>query len=144
PIGEDMAQMALAARAMDLGAGHEEAAIALGFDEPLIGRLPEAGPAGAGFELGPGIEHWRTAAHAGIDAIFVMVGIDAAEGALGAVLARDLVLFGRQLRPPFGVGLGDLADGFVDGLVAGFVSHAWNMPPGLQMGRPSDAAPSDF
>src|SRR6185312_13928934 len=89
----------------------EEAAIGLCLHGFLPGRLVEARPARAGIELGRGIEHRRAAADAGIRAVIVMVPELAGEGALGAVLARHLVLLGSQLFPPFGIVFFDLVLG---------------------------------
>ena len=55
-VVEDVAQVAAAARADDLGAPHEEAVVGPGLD-PVVGhRVPEARPPGAGVELGVGAE----------------------------------------------------------------------------------------
>src|SRR5574337_82976 len=63
-VVEDMAEMAVATGATDRGAAHAEQAVAA-FDHVARGdRLPEAGPAGAGVELGGGVVQRRGAGHA--------------------------------------------------------------------------------
>src|SRR5690348_5132426 len=103
PVLEDMAEMGVAAAAQHLDPPHEQAAVVLGGDAVLGHRRPEARPAGAGIELGVGAEELLAAAHAGIGAGRLGVPIGAAEGALGALLARDAVLLGCELGAPLGV-----------------------------------------
>src|SRR5882724_1941908 len=107
-VGKDVAEMSGTAGAMHLGARHEEAAVGLGLDGFLAGRLIEARPAGAGIELRRRIEHRLAAADAGIRPRLMMVPELAGEGALGAVLASHLVLLGRQLLAPLRIALFDL------------------------------------
>src|SRR5690606_11076561 len=50
-------------------------------------------------------EELRAAAHARVLALRVVVPVLTGERALGALLPRDPVLLGRELRAPLGVGL---------------------------------------
>ena len=84
----------------DLGAPHEEAVVGAQLDVLEVGRLGEAGPAGAGVELGVGGEQLGAAADAAVHAVVLLVPVGAGEGALGAGLAGHLVLLGRQLLAP--------------------------------------------
>ena len=90
-VVEDMAEMAAAALAMHLGASHEKAAVALGFDR-VFKRLVKARPAGAAVEFGRGLEQRLAAPGAMIDARIVVLVERAGAGALGAVLTQNPVL----------------------------------------------------
>src|SRR3972149_8530658 len=97
---------ALAAR--HFGAAHEETAVFLFSDVfGLQGRIKPR-PAGAGIEFGVGTEKFRPTADTPVNALVLAVVILARERALGAFLARDLVLFRRQDFFPFRVVLVDL------------------------------------
>ena len=85
----------------------EEAAVLLVLDGVRRDRLPEARPAGAGVELRLGGEEGQVAAHAGVGALRVVVPVRAREGALGALLARDVELLGREDLLPLVFGLDD-------------------------------------
>ena len=102
-----MAEVAAATAADDLGATHEQAAILMLGDAFGSERGGEAGPATAGIEFGRRLEQRFAAADAAIGAGILAVPVFAAEGALGAFLAGDVVLHGRELRAPFGFGLAD-------------------------------------
>src|SRR5258706_5727184 len=106
-VVEHVAEMRRAAGAEDLGAPHPVAAVLPGDD--VLGRdgLEEARPAGARVEFGLGGKKRKRAAHAGVDPVAFVVEEQAAESRFGALAARDLVLAGRQLALPFGVGLHD-------------------------------------
>src|SRR5689334_16037926 len=106
-VVEDVAEMAAAAAAMHLGAQHAEGTV-LGGADGVFERLVEARPAGPAFELGIGGEQRQVATGAGEDALAMLLEERAGAGALGALLAQDLVLLRRQLRAPLGVGLLDL------------------------------------
>src|SRR5689334_17541601 len=69
-----------------------------------VDRRIERRPATAGVELRVGLEQRRAAAHAAVRSGGFVVPIFAAERALGALLAGHAILFGRELRFPFGVG----------------------------------------
>ena len=101
-----MAKMGTAARAMHFGPDHAEFSVHRGADIVGMNRRVETGPAGAGLELGIEHKQVRAAADALIQAVTRrLFAVLAGEGPLRAVLARDLVLLGRQLGSPFGVGL---------------------------------------
>ena len=68
-VVEDVAQVAAAALADDLGALHEEAVVGPGLDRLVVHRVEEARPAGAGVELGVRVEQLRAAALAAVDAV---------------------------------------------------------------------------
>jgi two-component system, NarL family, response regulator LiaR len=84
----------------DLGPLHEEAVVGAQLDVLEVGRLGEAGPAGAGVELGLGGEQLGAAADAAVHAGALLVHVGAAEGPLGAALAGHLELLRGQLLPP--------------------------------------------
>jgi hypothetical protein len=91
-----MAQMAAAARAYDFGADHAVAGIAhLADMGPIVG-FEEAGPAGAGIELGAGAEQRQPAQPAAVDALALVVEEHAAERRIGAVLQQHPAFVGRQ------------------------------------------------
>src|SRR3990172_6465009 len=73
----------------------------------LVDRSPIGRPAGARVELGLRAEQLAAAADAAVDAFVLAIVIVPAEGALGALLAGHVVLHGRELGTPLGIGLGD-------------------------------------
>jgi hypothetical protein len=99
--------MGIAAGATDFSAAHEEGPVGMLADRAFLDRSPEARPAGTGIELGIGREQRLAAADAGIHARALLVPIGAGEGALRAVLTRNMKLLRRELLAPFGLGLGD-------------------------------------
>jgi len=106
-IFENMAQVRLTAAAQHLGAHHEMAAVGFHFNGVLSERLPIAGPAGAGVIFAVGAKQFSPAGRAAIDPGGLVSGVFTGEGSLGALLSQDVILFRRQLRPPFGVGFDD-------------------------------------
>src|SRR5581483_1972390 len=94
-VFKDVAEMAAATAAMHFGADHAPAAIARGFDR-TGNRIVEARPAGAALELGLGAEQLLVAAGAVKRARALLMQQRAAAGTLGAVLAHDVILLGRQ------------------------------------------------
>src|SRR5262249_14129085 len=98
-VVEDVAEVAAAAAAMHFGAGHAEGAV-LGGADRILQRLVEARPASAALELGVGGEQRQVAAGAGENALAMLLQERARAGALGTLLAQDLVLLRRQLRAP--------------------------------------------
>src|SRR5581483_4976483 len=104
---EDVAEMAAAAAAVDLGSEHAEGAI-LGLADRILERLVEARPASAALEFGVGGEQRQVAAGAGKDALAMLLQKRARPRPLGALLAQDLVLLRGELRAPLVVGLLDL------------------------------------
>src|SRR5262249_38462246 len=102
---EDVAEMAAAAAAMHLGAGHAVAVVGQGFDRALL-RIVEARPAGAALEFLLRGEQRLPAAGAGEGAGALLMVERAAARRLGAVAAHHPILLGRQELPPFRVGVG--------------------------------------
>src|SRR5438270_7530509 len=107
-VREHVAQVAAAAAADDLGAGHPVARVGVGLDRFGEGRLGEARPPGARLELGVGAEQVGAAARAPVHPGVLAVDVLAGEGGLGALLAQDLVLLGRELLAPLVIAPGDL------------------------------------
>ena len=68
--------------------------VGLGADTFRRDRGREAGPPGAGIELGIGLEQWIPAAYAAIGSIFMMIPILSGEGWFRAFPARNLILLG--------------------------------------------------
>ena len=66
-------------------------------------RLPEAGPAAAGFKFGGRIEQRVRAAHAAINACIVAIPVFACKCRFRAALATYFVLFRSEFGAPFGV-----------------------------------------
>src|ERR1700733_14286646 len=97
--------MRFAARALDLGTPHSMSGGGLGGDVLRRGRLPEAGPASSGIELGLGTEQGRATTNALVRAGFMIIPVFAREGRLGSLPPRDLILFRRQFLLPIGIGL---------------------------------------
>src|SRR5690349_4878987 len=103
--------MGVAVLADDLGAAHEEVVVGPQLDLLEVGRLGEAGPAGAAVELRVRGEQLRPAANAVVHPLALLVPVRARERPLGTGLARHLVLLRRQLLAPLGVRLLDLLHG---------------------------------
>src|SRR5690606_33934982 len=106
-VVEHVAQVRIATCTCDLGADHAEAEVAALAHVFGGDWLPEAGPAGARFELGGRIVQRRVAAQAAEHALAVFLKQGASKGAFGAFVAGDLVRQRRQLAAPFGVRLHD-------------------------------------
>src|SRR5262249_25385432 len=102
-------EMATAAAAMHLGAHHAEAAVGRGLDRARHWII-EARPAGAALEFRLRDEQRLLAAGAYERAVTLLVVERAASRRLGAVLAHDPVLLGREQATPLGVGAGDWID----------------------------------
>src|SRR5208337_1451914 len=118
-VVEDVAQVRVALGAQHFVAGHTDAAVGLVLHVLLGDRLPEAGPAGAGVELGRRAEQRVLAADAAEDPLGVQVPVLAGEGALGAGEAGHVKLLGGELGAPFGVGLDDFGHALGADLLAG-------------------------
>src|SRR5262245_26549530 len=114
-VGEDMAEMRIARCATNLGAAHEPRAILVLAHGARLGRRPEARPTGAGIEFGIRRKERRTAAHALEHAVALFAVERMREGGLGAVLAGDPVLLGREQLSPLFVGLGDFSRAAIHG-----------------------------
>ena len=99
-----MAEMAVAFGAADFDARHPVADIANFDDGVIIGRADEAGPARPRVIFGIAGEKQAAAPRAMIVARGFIVIVDAGKRAFGAVLAQDIILFGRKACLPFGVG----------------------------------------
>src|SRR5439155_24632337 len=106
-VVEDVAEVAAAALAQHLDAGHEVALVDTALDVRLVLGLPEARPARTGVELRARREQDGAAAGAAVGAVVVVVDELAGEGRLGARLAQHLVLGRRELAAPLLVGLAD-------------------------------------
>ena len=104
PVVEDVAEMAAARCAPHLGADHAVSDVAVQRHRVGLHRLPEAGPAGPGVELGVGGEQRRTAPRTPVGAVAVVVPVRAGERPLRAALAEDLVLLGSEALAPLRVG----------------------------------------
>jgi len=103
--------MGVAQAAGDGGAHFHQAAVD-GLDDVLFGDgLIKAGPAGAGIELGFGVEQGQVAADAAEDALLFKIPIRSREGALGVGVARDPIGRLVELATPFVVGFDDAGDG---------------------------------
>src|SRR6516165_2376525 len=98
-IVENVAEMAAAAAAMHLGAGHEAATVGLRL-ERLLDRRRKARPSRSAVELGIGGEQRLAATGAVIDALAVFLVERARAGAFGAVFAQNSILRRRQLALP--------------------------------------------
>src|SRR4029077_4409547 len=110
PVVENVAQVATAATADDLGAPHEQAVVRPQLDRLGDRGLVEARPPGARVELRVGAEQLAAAAGAPVEAVGVIVDVLTGEGALGVSLAQHAVLHRGQLLAPLLVRLLDLAD----------------------------------
>src|SRR5262245_34900583 len=106
-VGEDVAEVAAAARTRHLRPHHPVGRVDLRVDAVERGRLDEARPAGARVELRLGAEQLRPTAGAAVDARLLRVDVGAGEGPLGALPAQHLVLLRAELGPPIGVRLLD-------------------------------------
>src|SRR5262245_11279675 len=104
--------MGIAGRAADFGPAHEPGAVVVLADRAFIDGCPETRPAGARIELGVGGKQRRSAADAAERPLALLVVERVRERPLGPVLARDVILLGRELASPFLVGLGDFRGGW--------------------------------
>src|SRR3954453_6948877 len=102
---EHMPEMAAAVATAHLGTNHPVRAVGVHLDVLGEGRLEEARPARARFELGVGAEQSCAATGAVVHAIFLDIPILAGERALGALAAQHFVLLRRELLAPLGVRL---------------------------------------
>ena len=100
-VGENVAEVASAARAGDLNAAHAPAIIFVLGDGFGVFRNGEAGPSAAGVEFGVAAEEHRPATCAHVFAGGVILCQRSGKGALGAFLAEDVVLLGRKPLTPF-------------------------------------------
>ena len=111
-----MAQVRVTQAARNGCAHHEQAAVG-GLQDIFFGNGgPKARPAGAGLELGAGVEQSGVAANAAEDTFLVIVRIFVGVGALGAGVASDFERIGRELLAPVIFGFYD--SGNSDGVFA--------------------------
>src|SRR5262245_57636798 len=107
PVGEHVAQMGVADVASRLDALHAVALVEVVRDDAFLERLREARPTRAAVEFARRVEQRRAAADAVVAARREQPAHLGAEGPLGAFLARDLILLGRELGFPLCVALLD-------------------------------------
>jgi hypothetical protein len=102
PIVEDVAQMASAAGAYDLGTDHAEGGIANLFNPVARTEFGiKARPAAVRIEFLRIVEELIAAARTGIHAFFEMHVVFARKGPLGAFFSQHMVLIGWKLLLPF-------------------------------------------
>src|SRR5579863_7012511 len=102
-----MAEMGLAAAAGNSSPCHAQGEIRAFMDILLRDRLPETGPAGAGFKFCFRAEQRRITADAAIEPFLMQIPVCARKWPLGSGLARHLEGFSRQLFLPFSIGFGN-------------------------------------
>src|SRR5205823_14794227 len=105
-----MTEMRATPRTKNFGTFIAKFTIGRGRNIFLCDRLPEAGPAGAGFELRIGSKKIIAAADAGVYSFLVIIGILAGESSLGAFLAGHFIGKRLELLLPFGIGFYDFLD----------------------------------
>src|SRR4249919_4334145 len=146
-IVEDVTKVRIAATAGNRRAFHADQIVTGGDFVYLGDRLPETRPAGAGVELGRGIEQRGVAADAAIDAAIVQVPVFAGERALGAGFAGDVIRARRQLFSPFGFALGHFQRLFAAQLLTAVgkadQQHAAGVGHGFRGGRFAGATGAD-
>ena len=95
-VGEDVAEVAAASLAADFDAGHAVTDIPNLGDVSRVERGEETRPAGAGFELGVGLEQRQRAESADVVAARFILEQAAAEWRLGALKQNHFAFFGRK------------------------------------------------
>src|SRR6185436_6195292 len=100
PVVEDVALVPAAARAVILGARHDEPEVALGADA-AGDRLIEAGPAGAAVELRRGREERQVARGADERAVALFLVEGTRERAFRPFLEQHRIRLGRKQLAPF-------------------------------------------
>src|SRR5262249_34335396 len=123
PVLEDVAEVRVAPAAMHLDPAHAVAVVRLDRNALFLRRLPEARPAAARIDLVMGAEQLGAATHAPVASLVVVVPVDAGEGRFRSLLAGNVKLLGRELRPPFLVGLHHFPGGNGRILPATFIAH---------------------
>ncbi len=108
---EDVAEVRIAAHAVDFRSHHAVRVVSRAADGFLRDRLEKTRPARARFKLRIRAEQRQAARDAGVEPELVIVVEDSAERALGACSAGDTELFVRELQLPSIVGLRDLRHG---------------------------------
>jgi len=99
-----MTEMAAAVRAQNFRAVHSQAEIIPRDDFFLRRNFRKTRPAAAGIKFVVRLEEYLAAAGAAVNTGFFRVPIFTREGAFGARLAQDVILFGGQELAPFGFG----------------------------------------
>jgi hypothetical protein len=110
-ICEDVAEVGTAVVTGDFGTAHAEAAVDVLIDQFFIVRCVKAGPAAARVKLGFGTKERGAATGTVIGAGVVAVPVLTSKGPLGALFAGYMILVGRKLGAPLGVGLFDFWHG---------------------------------
>src|SRR5688572_27199871 len=105
---EEMAEVAAAPGARDLGAPHPEAPILVKLDRSPSDRLEEAGPARARFVFRLGTEQLCSTGRTSVDSAVLGEEVLPCEGALRPLLSEHLELLRRQPAAPFLLGAGEL------------------------------------
>ena len=106
-VFEDVAEMSVATVADDFGSDCEETSVGLFADVVFLDWFPVTRPAGAGFVFGFGAEERQVAGDAVIGSLFLVVPIEAGEGAFGSFFSNDSVLLLGQKLLPFRFGFDD-------------------------------------
>src|ERR1051326_4570574 len=102
-VVEEVPEVGVAGGAADLGADHAVLAVLDLLDLAAVDGRPEAGPPGAGVELGVRLEQRRAAHDALVHPDALVVPVLAGEGPLGGAALRDLVLHRREALLQLGV-----------------------------------------
>ena len=114
-VFEDMAEVGAAIGAVHLGAGAPEAFVHFGAHSAGSLRIEKRGPAGAAVVFGFGVKQRLVATNAGVDAVSLVVGVFAGEGALGGFVARNVK--GQRLSAFFAQLFAPLVISFLDFVV---------------------------
>src|SRR5258708_1619472 len=104
-VVENVAEVRVAFPAQHFHALHPEAPVRMLPDVLLRDRRPEAGPAGAGFELLTRTEQGRATTHAAVQTLLVIFPVAAGEGTLGSGVSRHGEFLRREHLPPLVFGL---------------------------------------
>ena len=102
-----MTEVRIAVLAEDFSADHAQAIVSNGPDVVFGQRQPEARPPRARIILVIRAEKRRATANTSVSAGFFARVIFTGKGAFSPFLTANLVLFGGQLVPPFGLGFND-------------------------------------
>lgn len=95
-----MSEVRLAMVAQHLFAYHAMLSVGAGGEAVWLVRLPETGPAAAGFKLYFRIKQRVVAAHAAVDAAIMAIPVFAGEWRFCTALAAYVKLFGREFFAP--------------------------------------------
>src|SRR5258708_32772798 len=104
-VVENVAEVRVAFPAQHFPALHPEAPVRMLPDVLLRDRRPEAGPAGAGFELLTRTEQGRATTHAAVQTLLVILPAAAGKATLGSLVSRHGELLPREHLPPLAVRL---------------------------------------